>query len=60
MIAGYRDGRDPDSPEPSVNRSAAYRHGFANGRDDARQKARAPAQDLRERAQAAIAEDEGR
>jgi len=29
---GYRDGRDPDCPEPSANRSHAYRHSFAVGR----------------------------
>lgn len=29
---GYRDGRDPDAPEPSANRSASYRHSFAVGR----------------------------
>lgn len=32
MVEGYRDGRDPDSPEPSANRSASYRHGHAVGR----------------------------
>lgn len=32
MIEGYYDGRDPDSPEPSANRSASYRHGHAVGR----------------------------
>ena len=34
MTDGYFDGRDPDSPEPSINRSASYRHGFQMGRDD--------------------------
>jgi hypothetical protein len=29
---GYRDGRDPNAPEPSANRSHAYRHSFAVGR----------------------------
>lgn len=29
---GYRDGRDPTSPDPSENRSAAYRHSFEVGR----------------------------
>jgi hypothetical protein len=29
---GYRDGRDRDTPEPSDNRSDAYRHSFAVGR----------------------------
>ena len=47
MIDGYRDGRDPNTPEPSDNRSHSYRHGFANGRDDLRGKSRAPASILR-------------
>jgi len=34
MKEGYRDGLDPDSPEPSANRSASYRHGFQVGRND--------------------------
>jgi len=34
MIEGYRDGGDPDSPEPSDNRSHSYRHGFAVRRAD--------------------------
>lgn len=29
---GYRDGRDPNAPEPSDNRSASYKHSFAVGR----------------------------
>lgn len=29
---GYIDGRDPDCPEPSGNRSEAYRHSFRVGR----------------------------
>jgi hypothetical protein len=29
---GYLDGRDPNSPEPSSNRSWSYRHSFAVGR----------------------------
>lgn len=28
FMQGYRDGRDPDEPEPGPNRSAAYRHSF--------------------------------
>jgi hypothetical protein len=32
MARGYLDGYDLDAPEPSANRSACYRHGFANGR----------------------------
>lgn len=34
FIEGYIDGRDPDSPEPSANRSHAYRHSFAVGRSE--------------------------
>lgn len=34
MIAGYMDGFDLSTPEPSENRSASYRHGFKNGRSD--------------------------
>lgn len=34
MIEGFRDGYDPTAPEPSANRSASYRHGFAMGRLD--------------------------
>lgn len=31
-VAGYLDGRDLDSPEPTENRSWSYRHSFAVGR----------------------------
>lgn len=41
MVEGYMDGLDLSSPEPSANRSASYRHGFANGRDDRRGESRA-------------------
>ena len=34
MLEGYLDGRKPDNPEPSGNRSRSYRHGFQSGRDD--------------------------
>jgi hypothetical protein len=54
MVAGYMDGLDPASPEPSANRSHAYRHGFANGRDDLNRKPRAFAATLREQAADAI------
>jgi len=57
MVEGYRDGRDPDSPEPSANRSESYRHGFLNGRDDHASSPRAPASLLRLAADAAIARD---
>ena len=29
---GYLDGRDPDAPDPSGNRHAAYKHSFEVGR----------------------------
>lgn len=60
MIEGYRDGRDPDCPEPSANRSVSYVHGFLNGRDDSAASPRAPASVLRRAADAAIARDVGR
>lgn len=34
MVEGYIDGFNLNNPEPSSNRSASYRHGFQNGRDD--------------------------
>lgn len=60
MIDGYLDGFNLDNPEPSENRSASYRHGFANGRDDRRGTPRASAQELREAADRAMEEDERR
>jgi hypothetical protein len=57
VIEGYRDGRKPDNPEPSANRSDGYRHGFANGRDDREGSPRAPAAMLRLMADKAIADD---
>lgn len=33
-MAGYCDGLDATTPEPSANRSASYRHGFACARAD--------------------------
>lgn len=33
-VQGYRDGFDLDCPEPSANRTHAYRHGFECGRAD--------------------------
>ena len=32
FVDGYLDGRDANAPEPSANRSHAYRHSFAVGR----------------------------
>ena len=36
FAAGYRDGRNPDAPPPSSNRSHAYRHSFEVGRAELR------------------------
>jgi hypothetical protein len=38
MTDGYRDGLNPNSPEPSATRTQSYRYGFLNGRDDLRRK----------------------
>jgi len=57
MVEGYLDGRNPDNPEPSANRSASYRHGFATGRDDLAHSPRLPANVLRLLADQAIRED---
>ena len=54
MAEGYRDGGDPDSPEPGSNRSEAYTHGFANGRDDLSNRPRASAAVLRGQADAIL------
>lgn len=59
MTEGYRDGSNPDSPQPSGNRSYSYYHGFANGRDDLRRQPRATAAELRKMAIEAIALDMG-
>ena len=60
MIEGYRDGRHPDCPEPSANRSVSYLHGFLNGRDDRAGSPRAPAEVLRLMADKAIKDDVAR
>ncbi len=54
MLEGYRDAGDPDCPAPGSNRSAAYAHRFANGRDDLRNEPRAPAAALRGQADAIL------
>jgi hypothetical protein len=53
---GYIDGRDPTSPEPSDNRSHAYRHSFEVGRAEIAGNP-IPAQRSRERAAIALAKD---
>lgn len=60
MTQGYVDGLDLSSPEPSSNRSAAYRHGFANGRDDRNHRPRASAAELRIMAEEAERKDAAR
>ena len=52
---GYRDGRDPDAPEPSANRSHAYRHSFAVGRAEL---AKRPIAVAVARVEAALAEEQ--
>jgi hypothetical protein len=57
MTEGYLDGRNPDNPPPSENRSSSYRHGFENGRDDHGRHPRATAAMLRLMAEKAIHDD---
>ena len=57
MVQGFLDGYCLDSPEPSDNRSASYRHGFANGRDDRRGTPHATYDTLVAMAEAAMAAD---
>ncbi len=59
MQRGYLDGLVKGSPEPGGNTSFSYRHGFWNGRDDARGEARASASELRNMARIAVAKDRG-
>ena len=58
MVEGYYDGRRPDSPEPSGNRSRAYRHGFQSGRDDLALKPSAPYAVRRAQAEEIIKDDD--
>lgn len=61
MIEGFVDGYDLNAPEPSANRSASYRHGFANGRDDVLYKRpRDTHENILAQAQAAMDADEKR
>lgn len=60
MVEGYIDGLHLDMPEPSENRSASYRHGFANARDDRAGQPRASFQQLTEMADRAMDEDDRR
>lgn len=54
---GYRDGRDRETPEPSANRSAAYRHSFEVGRAEVEGR---PIRAAVSRVRAAEAEEEER
>lgn len=58
MAEGYLDGLDRDNPEPSGNRSASYRHGFANARSDITNRPRATYTRLLQLAEEARAHDE--
>ena len=57
MIGGYLDGRDPDSPEPSANRSHSYRHGFIAGRADLNQECQHSFDQMQKMADAAMDAD---
>jgi hypothetical protein len=57
MGRGYLDGGGENCPEPSSNRSASYRHGSRNGREEILKIPRPSAAFLRMMAQASIAED---
>lgn len=54
MLEGYRDGLILDNPEPTLNRSWSYRHGFANARDDKAGQPRDRADHLRSKAESCI------
>jgi len=58
MVEGYLDGLNPETPPPSMNRSASYRHGWLNGRDDRNNSPRDTADNLRQAADGAMAEDD--
>jgi hypothetical protein len=60
MVEGHLDGFKADNPEPLANRSASYRHGFANGRGDMARSPRLPAHALRLLADQAVREDVAR
>lgn len=55
-LQGYRDGRDLDTPWPSDNRSAVYRHCFEVGRRE-KEGRHWPAEVARQRAAAAYIAD---
>lgn len=57
MVRGYNDGFEKDAVPPSGNRTASYRHGWLNGRDDRRKEPRDSAENLRLQADEAMAID---
>ena len=59
LSEGYRDGHDLETPEPSDNRSACYRHSFWIGRKEKLNGYAGRADVLRQAADAAVAEDAG-
>jgi hypothetical protein len=57
-LEGYRDGGDPDTPEPSENRSHSYRLGFQVRRAERGSRdPLAPAAELRRMAAEAAEKD---
>ena len=57
MVQGFLDGYDLTAAEPSANRSASYRHGFENGRDDRQGKPRDSTENLIRQAERAMLSD---
>ena len=57
MAEGDMDGRNPENPPPSGNRSASYRHGLDDGRKDAGRPPRATATMPRLMTDASIRDD---
>lgn len=60
MADGYLDGRNPNEPEPSSNRSYSYRHGFAVGRSEIEKKPLGHYSEVLAMAEAAMAADDQR
>lgn len=58
FMEGYIDGGDLDAPEPSANRSHAYRHSFAVRRAEVLKRP-IPAEISRKAAVAALMKDMG-
>jgi len=60
FVQGYRDGRDRNSPPPSANRSAKYRHSFMVGRRELHGLNPIPYREAMRMAEQAEAEDANR